>query len=316
MATALPISAIAATHPDRPTGLHYLGLALQILAFNPWLFARLVLLFGALAVAAAVVAVSDMSAGIGQTAMIFALDAVASGVVPVIVMAAASAGYHGLRLGLRQTAKDGLGSLPRYLWTNLHTSAIFWVPVSLLSAMAAWRGSVFPLEGAAEPAVSAISFASIFAVGLYLHSRTLLAPCLAVHGDLPGTLAALESWRLSGKCGWRVFSTFIAASAPVVVAFAIVLAMSLATLENAPHARMVLLATLPLLPSLAIQFIRPLLYPATYALFEDLWGEERSQRARYGEPATPWLARGLLRLSSWLPRTAGRLIGRRVDWTL
>ncbi len=118
-------------------------------------------------------------------------------------------GYRGHTSGFRESITTGLRWLPRYLWTNLHTTVIFWVPVSALFWLHGWQQRTFPADGSADLALTVFWFTAIAALALYLHTRTLVAPFLAVHGNLPGTLAALESWRLSGRHFARVFGGFI-----------------------------------------------------------------------------------------------------------
>jgi len=54
-------------------------------------------------------------------------------------------------------------------------------------------------------------------VALHQHVRTVMAPYLAVHGDLNGTRAALTSWQLGGRHFWHLLGTFILGSLPVAL---------------------------------------------------------------------------------------------------
>ena len=77
-----------------------------------------------------------------------------------------------------------------------------------------------------------------------------------------------------------------------------------------------LMAILPFVVTGAIQLVQPLLYAATFGLYKDLWRDEQTRRAAEGEPKIPAPTMVLLRLSRAIPTTAGRLVGRRAEWTL
>ena len=99
---------------------------------------------------------------------------------------------------------------------------------------------------------------------LFLHTRTLLAPFLAVHADLAATLAALEAWRLSGRHFSLCLATLILGSLPVGVPVVLLLLGSLSVSG-------VGLGAAPTFAWVVIQAIRPVLVPSVYALFCDLW---------------------------------------------
>jgi hypothetical protein len=156
-------------------------------------------------------------------------------------------------------------------------------------------------------AVTVLWWFVIAVVALVLHTRTLLAPFLAIHGDLPGTLAVLEAWRASGRHFGVCLSTLIAAGGPVVVPL---LGLSLVLILTLPGlALVVFFAALGDLVWVAIQATRPVLIPALYALYGDLWKAESARRRRDGEPPVPTVARVLLALTRPLPNP-GRLSDR------
>ncbi len=296
--------------------IHYVRHGIGVLKQNPWVYVQLVALFGAFAVSAAVLTLSETGESAGISIATFLLDAVASAVAPAVVIAAVSAGFHGQRLGLVKSLGNGLFWLPRYLWTNLHTSVIFWVPMGGLIALSKWHTGTFAYEGTAATAVAVMWGGAIAVAGLYLHSRTLIAPCLAIHGNLPGTLATIESWRLSGRHFGKVLTTMVAASTPALLVIVLALGLLMAVFGGVAGTSETLMAILPFVVTGAIQLVRQLLYAASFGLYEDLWRDEQIRRATDGEPAIPAPAIVLLRISRAIPTTAGRLVGRQAEWTL
>jgi hypothetical protein len=207
-------------------------------------------------------------------------------------------GYHGRgrRIGLGRATLAGLRWVPRYVWTNCHTTVIFWAPVGLLLTLRGWQESHRPAAGA----VWAAWWVVIVAVALYLHCRTLLAPFLAVHADLPGTEAVVEAWRLSGRHFGLCLGTFVFGTLPVALPLlvgtgAVALAIKPATLGLLERGA-------PDLAWAGVHAIRPLLVPAVYCLYKDLWHAELARRGREGAPATPAAVGWLLALTRPLPR--------------
>ncbi len=298
------------------TGVHYFRRGLRVLGFSPGVYVEILVLFALPAVGAALISISDFPQGFGRSALTVALSGISSTVAPVMIMIPVAAGFHGRNLGLRRSLADGIRWFPRYYWTNLHTTVIFWVPIGSLVALFIWRGQTAALDGAAEGIVSGVWILLIAVGGIYLHSRTLLAPFLAVHGNLPGTLAALESWRLSGRYFPQVFGMFVVSSAPTAVPLSIGIVGLWLGLAPFPEARETMTVMLPSVVWVAIKLVRPFLVAATYGLYQDLWPIEQARRADEGYPPTPAVARILLRVSWWVPRVAGFLVGRRVDWTI
>lgn len=217
----------------------------------------------------------------------------------VVVMAAVARQAHGRPVHLGGATWLGLTWVPRYAWTNVHTSAIFWVPVGLLLETRGWQQTLVPQTGWIGGAVAGLWWLVIGLVALTMHTRTMLAPFLAIHGDRPGTLAALEAWRLSGRHFATCLSTLVAAGAPIALpqaALALVLVLTL----SGP-ALGAFQAAAPDLVWAAIQMVRPVLIPALYLLYGELWQAELARRQLDGEPPIPRLARPLLALTRPLP---------------
>jgi hypothetical protein len=207
-------------------------------------------------------------------------------------------GYHGRgrRIGLWRATLAGLRWVPRYVWTNCHTTVIFWLPVGSLLALRGWHEA----QGPVSRPLWAAWWLVIGALALYLHCRTLLAPFLAVHADLPATRAVVEAWRLSGRHFGLCLTTFVFGSLPVGLLL-LGLAGGLALLVDA--------ATLDQIERggadlgwVAIHAIRPLLVPAVYCLYKDLWHAELARREREGSPPMPVPLEWLQRLTRRLPR--------------
>ncbi len=294
----------------------YTRRGLRVLGASPWPYIQILSAFAAPAAVAAYVTASDLPEGFGRSALLYALNAISASAAPVVVMTAVAAGFHGVNLGFISAMRQGLWWLPRYLWTNVHTTVIFWAPVLVLLNLFEWQRNEAPVEGGAGLVVIAAWVVLIGAVALYVHSRTLLAPFFAVHGNLPATLATIESWRMSGRRFRLVFGTFIVSSAPTAVPLAIVLTTLAFTLEEPAGTRAVYTAMLPSLVWVTIKIVRPFLITATYGLYTDLWAEEQQRRAEHGSPAVPLPARPLLAISRWIPRLVGLVIRRRIEWSL
>jgi hypothetical protein len=207
-------------------------------------------------------------------------------------------GHHGRgrRIGLGQATLAGLRWVPRYVWTNCHTTLIFWVPVGSLLALRGWQEG----QGRVTEPLGVAWWLVIVTLALYLHCRTLLAPFLAVHADLPATLAVVEAWRLSGRYFGLCLATFVFGTLPLALpllgaAGAVALAVDPATLGRLERGA-------PDLGWVAVHALRPLLVPAVYCLYKDLWHAELARREREGPPAVPAPVRWLLRLTRPLPK--------------
>jgi hypothetical protein len=280
-----------------PVAVAYLRCGLRLVRMQPglYLLATLVYMSPALAAAALMLPMSDPDPlrGVASEALPW-LTAVLGTLVVMILI-----GRHarGARIGLLAASIIALTWVPRYVWTNAHTSLIFWGPMSLLLTARAWQEAVWPVAGG--PVVTGLWWAAIALTALYLHTRTLLAPFLAIHADLPATLATLEAWRLSGRRLGLCLSTFVLASLPVALPLA---GLALGAARLLPGALAMAEMAAAALVWAAIQVVRPVLMPAVYLLYKDLWSAEEARRARLGAPPTPAPLRGLLRLTWPLPK--------------
>jgi hypothetical protein len=232
----------------------------------------------------------------------------------VAVMIAVGDAASGLPARLGRASGEALRWTPRYLWTNAHTSLVFWLPMTLLLQARGWQEAALPVGGAAGGALAALWWLVTAAAAAGIHTRTLLAPFLAVHGDLPGTLAALESWRLSGRHFALCLGVFVVGGLPVALPLAL-LALGGVILLGEPAWR-ALEVTGPALAWAAIQAVRPVLMPAVYALYGDLWSAEQARRRRDGAPPTPRWARALLALTRPLPHVPAWRRGRGAEGRL
>lgn len=201
---------------------------------------------------------------------------------------------------LTRVTWEGLLWTPRYLWTNAHTSLIFWPLVVLLFEAREWQQAALPLAAPGDFVVDLLWWLAIGLAALYLHVRTLLAPFLAVHSDLPATLATLEGWRLSGRHFMLCLWTFVLAILPVGLP---VLLAGLWLLNALPgEGLQAFLVTAPDFFAAAIQAVRPVLIPAVFLLYKDLWQVEQERRQREGSPELPVGVGGLLALTRLLPK--------------
>jgi len=148
-----------------------------------------------------------------QQALMLGLPWVTIVLGTVVIMLAV--GYHsrGQTVDLGRAYGEAIRWVPRYVWTNVHNSLIFWAPIGLLVTARRWLAEALPTMWVPDVLVGGLSWLLIISVALFLHTRTLLALFLAVHADLPGTLAALEAWRLGGQHFVACFATLVLGTA-------------------------------------------------------------------------------------------------------
>src|SRR4029077_7034711 len=70
-------------------------------------------------------------------------------VAPVVLMHAVGARRGGERIGVLEATRRGVPWVPRYVWTNVHTTILFWVPVGALVLL--WERS--PLGNWVPPVI-------------------------------------------------------------------------------------------------------------------------------------------------------------------
>jgi hypothetical protein len=280
-------------------GLAYLARGLVTLRADWPSYLLITLVYAAPAALAASAAVAVAAPPTWLSLLIGGLPWLTAVLGTVAVMVAIGEGAHGRPIRLGAVSGAALRWTPRYLWTNAHTSLVFWLPMTALSAARGWQEAALPMGGAAGAAMALLWWLVIGGAALVIHTRTLLAPFLAIHGDLPGTLAALEAWRLSGHHFARCLAVLVAGSLPVALPLALATAGALVMTGDAGWRALANAG--PALLWLAIQLVRPVLMPAVYALYVDLWTAERARRQRDGAPPLPRLARALLALTRPLP---------------
>jgi hypothetical protein len=246
-------------------GRGYATRGFEITRRQPDLYLQLVLLYSLPALAAAALVLYGPPEAPWHAPMVFALPWITVAVAPTVLMLAVEAGRRGERLSALEATRRGVPWVPRYLWTNTHTTLMFWVPVGSLLLL-----SNHPAVGPAVP--TAIWMALIGMVAIHQHVRSMLAPYLVLHGNvdfLGVTRATLLSWHLGGKHFWTLLGTFVLGIAPVAVPLGIAY-LAAQTLGPTPLSDALQKAGGQLL-WVGIQAIRPFLIPALHSLYEDLW---------------------------------------------
>ncbi|MBV8718727.1 MAG: hypothetical protein JOZ65_26985 [Chloroflexi bacterium] len=237
---------------------------LEITAQQPDLYVKLVLLYSLPPLLAAWLVVNGPQNAAWVQPLVALLPLITMVVAPVVLMHAVDAGRGGERIGVLEATRRGVPWVPRYIWTNMHTTVLFWVPVGTLLIL--WERS--PLG----PWLPTIVWVIVIGmVALHQHVRTVLAPYLAVHGELNGTRAALTSWELGGRHFWLLLGTFVLGSVPV----ALPLAVGFVAIEHwGPDAlSAALLAASWQLGWVGVQSTRGLLIPALHTAYEGLYSQ-------------------------------------------
>jgi len=287
---------LAAAAPAR----RYFAAGLSLVSRRRGTYILLTVLYVAPALLAALLSVLIQEPNVWQQAVLFLLRSITVVLGTLAVMVMVSFHAQGLDISIGHASRLGACWIFRYLWTNAHTSLIFWVPTTVLIWLHARQGEIIPLAGGFQPLADGIWWVAIGCVALAIHTRTMLAPFFAVHGDLPGTLATIESWRTSGRSFWVCLSTLVLASAPIALPLASVGGGLLLALPSS--LRVLFLIALPDLTWAAVQLIRPLLIPAVYELYKDLWGLDPASEAKDASfSSAPRFARPLLALTRPLP---------------
>lgn len=239
---------------------------LGITAQQPDLYVKLVLLYSVPPLLAAWLVVAGPQNQMLVQVVVSLLPLITMVVAPVVLMHAVDAGRVGERISVFEATRRGVPRVPLYIWTNVHTTIFFWVPVGSLVLL--WERS--PL-GPWLPSV--VWIVVIGLVALHQHVRTVLAPYLAVHGELGGTRAALTSWQLGGRHFWPLLGTFVLASVPVAVPFGVAF---MAIEHFGPVAlSTALLAASWQLAWVGVQSTRGLLIPALHAAYEGVYPSNR-----------------------------------------
>ncbi len=287
---------LAAAVPAR----RYFSIGLHLVSRRRGTYALLTALYVPPALLAALLSAQLAEPSVWQQALLYLLRSITVVLGTLAIMVTVSFHAHGQDIGVAGASRLGVFWVFRYLWTNAHTSLIFWLPTTALVWLHGRQAEVVPLAGVLQPLADGIWWLVIGGAALAIHTRTMLAPFFAVHGDLPGTAATIESWRLSGRVFWVCCGTLVLASAPVAVPLGVIgggVYLGLSATQRA-----LALLALPDLTWAAIQLIRPLLIPAVYSLYKELGpGDHRTREADHIQDTMPVLARPLLALTRPLP---------------
>ena len=147
-------------------GLRNVQRGLAITRQQPDLYLKLIVLYSIPPLAAAWVVLFKPST---SQPLAYLLPVITMVVAPVVLMQAVEAGHDGERIGVLEATRRGVPSVPRYVWTNVHTTVLFWVPVGALVLLR----DLSPLPGRAERGLGT------------RHLRRRAAPARA---DGPGTV--------------------------------------------------------------------------------------------------------------------------------
>ena len=235
---------------------------LDITRQQPDLYLKLVLLYSVPPLLAAALVLYGPKDAAWDQPLAYLLPCITMVVAPVVLMHAVDAGRGGERIGVLEATRRGVPWVPRYVWTNIHTTLLFWVPVGTL--MLLWERS--PL-GTWLP--TGVWIVVIGLVALHQHVRTVLAPYLAVHAELGGTRAALTSWELGGQHFWPLLGTFVVASLPVALPLGVAY-LAIAHFGPDPLSAALLAASWQL-GWVGVQSTRGLLIPALHTAYEELY---------------------------------------------
>jgi hypothetical protein len=245
-------------------GWDNLGRGLAITRRQPDLYLELSFVYAVPPLLAAWLVVFGPQESAWYQPLVFSLPWITVVVAPVVLMQAVAATSEGERLSIFEATRRGVPSVPIYVWTNLHTAALFWIPVGSLVLLREYSplGRLVPDAG---------WLALIGVVAVHQHVRTVLAPYLAVHAEFSGTHAAVTSWRLGGTYFWRLLGTFAVGSAAVALPLGLAFLL-LARFGPDALSRGLLAASLQL-GWVAIQSIRPVLVPALHSVYEEIWAD-------------------------------------------
>jgi hypothetical protein len=234
---------------------------LAITSQQPDLYLKLVLLYSLPPLVAAALVLYGPREALWFQPLAYLLPLITMVVAPVVLMRAVAAGHGGERISVYEATRRGVPWVPRYVWTNIHTTLLFWVPVGALVLLRdrSPLGNWLP---------TGVWIAVIGIVAIHQHVRTVLAPYLAVHGDLGGTHAAYASWQLGGRYFWGLLGTFVLSSLPVALPLGV--AFLLAERFGPDPLSAALLAASWQLGWVAVQSTRPLLIPALHTAYEDI----------------------------------------------
>lgn len=277
---------------DLRESAEYVRRGQEIAGLDRGIYLRAVLVYALPSLVAGYLAATVDAPGLLERALMLGLPWLTIVLGAAVLMVVVGCHGRGRRIGLVDATRQGLRWVPRYVWTNCHSTLIFWGPVGALLLL---REALIPNDGGV---LWAAGWLAIVACALYLHCRTLLAPFLAVHADLPATVAIVEGWRLSGRHFGVCFWTFVLGTLPVALALGI--AMGLASALVSPETWARLERGAADLAWVGVHAVRPLLVPALYCLYKQLG---------HAQPSTPdlpgwasWLTdltRGLPRLGRW-----------------
>jgi hypothetical protein len=277
----------------------YVGRGQAIVARDPLAYGLAVVVYALPSLITAYIVATVASPTLLQHVLVFCLPWLTLVMGSLVIMMLVGTHAKGRTISAWKATVEGARWAPRYLWTNAHTTCIFWVPMGILHGLQGWQETAFPGTGTGALLAAAAWWLVIGVTAVAIHVRTLLAPFLAVHGGLPGTVAVIEAWRLSGRNFWLSLATFLAGVLPVGVP--LILAGGGLMLLLTESARAAIWHAQADLIWVGIHAVRPVLIPAVYLLYKETWHAELDRRAVEGEAPLPGFARALLAITRPLP---------------
>jgi len=256
------VSSLPRFHHAWVAGWWNLRRGLEITRRQPDLYLKLILLYSVPPLVAAGLVLYGPKGTLWEEPLAYLLPFITIVVAPVVLMHAVDAGRGGERIGVLEATRRGVAWVARYVWTKVHTTLLFWIPVGTLMLLRERS----PLGSLIPPA---IWVTLIGLVALHQHVRTVLAPYLAVHGELGGTRAALTSWELGGQHFWHLLGTFVLGSLPVALPLGIAY-IAIERFGPDPLSAAVLAASWQL-SWVGVQSTRGLLIPALHTAYENLY---------------------------------------------
>src|SRR5919198_3690953 len=154
---AEPVDAVLATPlgAARQAAL-YVAYGLACIRRAPRLYVWITCAYVTPALLAGFLAASVREPVVWQQALVLGLPWLTIVLGAVVIMVAVGYQARGQTVDLIRATRVGVRWVPRYVWTNVHTSTIFWVPIGTVLAVRDWQAQAVPVSGATEPMIDVL----------------------------------------------------------------------------------------------------------------------------------------------------------------